>query len=166
MWTVMKITAVLAMAAALAYGQAPASSVAGPRLLFSSSAAVSGSTGAAGEILREIDDPHNGDRWLLVRDDSHPGGPGRLLLVSAVRVQARAAGLEVKTETQAPIIRGGEKVIVEQNTAVVEARLEAVAMGPAWAGSSFNVRLTIGGRVVRAIAAGQGRGILQEEAQR
>ena len=29
-----------------------------------------------GEIVREIDDPHTGDRWLLVRDASHPGGPG------------------------------------------------------------------------------------------
>ena len=30
------------------------------------------------DIVREIDDPHTGDRWMLVRDPLHPGGPGSL----------------------------------------------------------------------------------------
>src|ERR1035437_3168930 len=32
------------------------------------------------EVVREIDDPQNGARWLLVRNKEHPGGPGRLIL--------------------------------------------------------------------------------------
>jgi hypothetical protein len=34
----------------------------------------------SGEIVREIDDPHTGDRWLLLRNAEAPGGPGRLVL--------------------------------------------------------------------------------------
>jgi len=30
------------------------------------------------QIVREIDDPHLGTRWLLMRDPVHPAGPGRL----------------------------------------------------------------------------------------
>src|ERR1039458_10642181 len=37
---------------------------------------------AQGEIVREIDDPHTGHSWLLVRNDRHPGGPGRLVLAA------------------------------------------------------------------------------------
>jgi flagella basal body P-ring formation protein FlgA len=44
--------------------------------------------------------------------------------------------------------------------------LEAVAMSPAMAGSSLNVRLSIGGKVIRAVASGPGRAIVQEEAGR
>jgi hypothetical protein len=130
----------------------------------SSSAPVSASTVAGDEILREIDDPRNGDRWLLVRDDSHPGGPGLLMLVSGVRPQTRQSGPE--PIPQPPIIRTGDHVIVEENTAVAEARLEAVAMGPAATGSPLNLRLVIGGSVVRAIAVGPGRATLEQEARR
>jgi hypothetical protein len=41
--------------------------------------------GGQGEVVREIDDPHTGDRWLLKRNDQAPGGPGRLVLVAARR---------------------------------------------------------------------------------
>lgn len=136
-----------------------------------------------GEVVREIDDPHNGDRWLLFRDNENPGGPGRL-----VRVQAGFAGryltadaavvprrLEVTPaevsggvpvasgpaagipDAPLPVIRTGDHLMLEENTAVVEAHLEAVAMGPALAGSPFSVRLKIGGKVVRAVALGPGR---------
>jgi hypothetical protein len=37
---------------------------------------------ASGEVVREIDDPHNGDRWLLLNDPSRPGGPGRMVLAA------------------------------------------------------------------------------------
>jgi flagella basal body P-ring formation protein FlgA len=58
------------------------------------------------------------------------------------------------------VIRAGDRLIVEENTAVVEARLEAVALGAAAPGSTFNVRLRIGGRVLRAVALGPGRAAL------
>jgi hypothetical protein len=157
-------TALVAMAGPLAYGQAAAATVAGPRFLITSLAPVAAQAVPAGDIVREIDDPRNDDRWLLVRDGSHPGGPGLLLLVSAVRVQSRQVGPELVA--QPIIIRAGDHVIVEENTPVVEARLEAVAMGPATAGSPFIVRLTMGGRVLRAVASGPGRALLQEEARR
>ena len=31
---------------------------------------------AQSELVREIDDPHTGVRWLLMRNSEHPGGPG------------------------------------------------------------------------------------------
>jgi hypothetical protein len=112
------------------------------------------------EILREIDDPATGDRWLLVRDTDDPGGPGRMVL--AARGQSVPAG-SARGRTSAvraavlPVIRAGERVIVEENTPIVEARLEAVALVPAQAGSVFKARLQIGGKVVRVVALGPGR---------
>jgi hypothetical protein len=151
-------TAVLALAAAVAFGQAGASPTRTPPFSISSSA-VSG-----GEVVREIDDPRNGDRWLLMRDPKHPGGPGLLRLVSAARFTTSQAGPSLAG--QAPIIRAGDRVLVEEKTAVAEARLEAVALGPAWQGSSFNVRLTIGGKVLRVLAAAAGRAALEKEVER
>lgn len=134
-----------------------------------------------GEVMREIDDPHNGDRWLLFRENDNPGGPGRLVRVQ-VGFAGRylAAGAEVAVPSPAgppaqfsggvsaspeaaipdaplPVIRTGDHLMLEENTAVVEAHLEAVALGPAPAGSPFSVRLKIGGKVVRAVALGPGR---------
>ena len=43
--------------------------------------------------------------------------------------------------------------MVEEHTAVVDARLEAVALGPAAKGGEFRARLKIGGKVVRVIAS-------------
>jgi predicted secreted protein len=63
------------------------------------------------------------------------------------------------------VIHTGDLLVVEENTAVVEARLEAVALGPAWAGSSFDVRLKIGGKVVRAIALASGRAVFSPETE-
>jgi len=121
------------------------------------------STVPPGDIIREIDDPHTGDRWLLMRDDSHPGGPGILRLASGVRVEPKKSGQGA--EMPLPVIRAGDRVIVEENTPVVEARLEAIALSQANAGSSFNLRLVLGGRVVRAIAVGPGRAMFQGENQ-
>ena len=55
-----------------------------------------------------------------------------------------------------PVIHAGDVLIVEEHTAVVEARLEAVALGPAAAGAIFRARLKIGGKVVRAVAVSAG----------
>ena len=112
----------------------------------------------AHEILREIDDPQNGDRWLLVEDARHPGGPG-LLLRAGRTVETKP--LVHAADAPLPIIHAGERIVVEEHTAVVDARLEAVAMNPAWTGSLLNVRLVVGGRVMRARAAGPGRAVLE-----
>ncbi len=153
----------LAIASSVAIAQA-VPPVAGPRLLHTTLTTVSASAVPAVDIVREIDDPNSGDRWLLVHDSNHPAGPGILLEMSAVRVEPNQAGPAVSTA--APIIHGGDRVIVEEDTAVVETRLEAVAMGPAQAGSPFNLRLSIGGRIVRAFAVAPGRAVIHEEAGR
>jgi hypothetical protein len=120
------------------------------------------------QVIREIDDPHSGARWLLMRNDSHPAGPGRLVLIAATCTQPEQGEHEdmsrcvtkEKTHPQ-PVIRTGDRLIVEENTAVIEARLEAVALGPATLGSAFDVRLKIGGKVARAVALAQGRAAFQ-----
>jgi flagella basal body P-ring formation protein FlgA len=60
-----------------------------------------------------------------------------------------------------PVIRAGDRLIVEEHTARVDVVLEARALNPAAAGSAFDVRLAIGGNRVRAIALGPGRAALQ-----
>jgi hypothetical protein len=124
------------------------------------------------DILREIDDPHSGDRWLLVRDDSHPGGPGLLLRVAAddkgpsPSPQSPAvAENPAQGEAPAPLIHAGDRLIVEEHTPIAEAHLEARAMGPALLGGWFSVRLAIGGRVVRAVATSPGRAIFAGQAE-
>jgi hypothetical protein len=115
------------------------------------------------EVIREIDDPHTGDRWLLEPNLTHPEGPGRLVrLVGTGPGAGDRAGVVSSRNGAAlvAVIRAGDRLIVEENTAVVEARLEAVALGAAAPGSTFNVRLRIGGRVLRAVALGPGRAAL------
>ena len=61
------------------------------------------------------------------------------------------------------MIHAGDKLIVEEHTAVVEARLEAVALGPAAQGAVFKARLKIGGKVVRAVAVSAGHAVFAPE---
>jgi len=148
----------------VARGQAARAMDSSASVLVSSPSSIQASAVSPGDIVREIDDPHTGDRWLLVRGYTHPGGPGLLLLVSAVKVASRQT--EAGAEIPPPIIRVGDRVVVEENTAVIEARLEAIALSPATAGSALNVRLTLGGRMVRVVAVGPGRAAFQGETQR
>jgi hypothetical protein len=126
------------------------------------------------EVIREIDDPSTGDRWLLVRDWSRPGGPGRLLLLAgSLRPAQRAPGPAQSAAAgepgfiapaapviHAPIIHANDLLIVEENTPLVEARLAASALGPAARGAVFEARLEIGGKIVRVRAVGPGRATL------
>jgi hypothetical protein len=124
-------------------------------------ASVAAQDSGQSEILREIDDPHNGDRWLLMRNRQAPGGPGRLVRVAVGHktvggALAPAAGESVS----APVIRSGDRLIVEEHTALVDAVLEARALSPAMAGATFDARLTMGGGLVRVVALGPGRAAL------
>ncbi len=109
----------------------------------------------ASGIAREIDDPSSGDRWLLVRSDGFPGGPGRLFLVSRdesqefppVLVHNPPAGASV------PVIRAGDTLAVEEHTELIDARFEAIALGPARTGDVFRVRVKLGGAVLRGECA-------------
>ena len=125
------------------------------------------------EIVREIDDSATGDRWLLERDPRHPGGPGRMVLVGHEKTvrgsletgnEAWDNGSDRAPALQAPIIRAGDRVTLEEHLALVDASLEAIALGPARQGSELRVRLSIGGRVVRALAFAAGRATLVPDA--
>jgi len=137
------------------------------QILITSPAPGSGQNPAPEEIVREIDDPHTGDRWLLMRGRGSSGGPGRLVLAGSHR--DATGGATGRTAIQAddvrliPVIRTGDRLIVEEHTAVVDAVLEARALQPSATGGELDVRLTIGGNVVRAVALGPGRAALLTE---
>jgi len=121
-----------------------------------------------GRVIREIDDPHTGIHWLVVRDAGHPGGPGRLVQAaefagwhgdsSSGRSNPVA---QTAVDSLHPVVRAGDRMIAEEHTQVADAQLEGVALEPAAAGAAFNLRLRIGGKVVRAVAEGPGKAILQ-----
>lgn len=122
--------------------------------------------------VREVVDAGTGARWLLVRDPAHPSGPGRWIRAEAgTRKTERAKGtprtrgaaeagsvMELGAVKPPPaiLIRGGDPVIVEQQTPVLTARLAAVALEPTTAGRLFEVRLKATGARVWAIALGPG----------
>jgi hypothetical protein len=119
-----------------------------------------------GEVLRQIDDPAAHGTWLLVRDPVHRAGPGRLIWVpngAAPREAVSSAADEAPRNPLQPVILAGDQLVVEEETPVVDARLEATALNPAPAGASLHVRLQIGGKVVRAIAVGPGLARLAPE---
>jgi hypothetical protein len=151
-----------------AYGQVASSvaSTARPQFLFISSS--SQAQGAAlPEVVRVIDDPHTGDRWLLIRDRKNPAGPGRLVLTGlrneAQQDWAVSESLGATSMLRRPVIHTGDRLIVEENTTFIEAHLEAVALGPASIGSPFNARLKIGGKVARVVALAPGRAAFAAE---
>lgn len=152
--------------ALLAVSMATAQSASAPRgpVLVSSGGLASFERPAQEGIVREIDDPHTGDRWLLMRNGQFPGGPGRLVLArahfDATGASARLTGQADKGQV-IPVIHAGDRLIVEEHTAVVDAVLEARALNPATAGAPLDVRLTIGGSVVRVVALGPGHAVLQ-----
>jgi hypothetical protein len=129
---------------------------------------------SAKDFVREIDDASSGLRWMLFRDASHPGGPGRLVS-SAPRgnsKETRNRGSGLDRESQQGIdasgkveIRTGDRLIVQEHTQRVDLQLEGTALTSASAGEALNVRLRFGGWTVRAIAVkpGQAKLVLQAE---
>lgn len=125
--------------------------------------------GVQGRLLRVIDDPNLGQRWLLVRDPAQPAGPARLVLASVLpstdaqssQTDAGAGPLPAAFAAQAarlrPVIRAGDRLLLEQDSDLARVRLEAVAMQPAAAGTTLRARLAIGGKVVQVLALGPGR---------
>jgi len=162
--------ALLALAASLgAQCRAVATSAGGPISILSSGGLVSASGQSSLEVVREIEDPPLGTRWLLLRDGGHPGGPGRMVLATDER-KPSGGGLpkgppETTGRIPRPAIRAGDLLVVERSTAIVEARLEAIALEPAAIGGRFHARLRIGGKVVRAVALGEGRAAFEQEAE-
>jgi hypothetical protein len=121
------------------------------------------STAANGQVVREIRDPHNGMRWLLERSIGNSGAPGRMVLLNdrespeVCLSKSPNRQPDTKHEAQSPVIRTGDRLVIEDHSALVDARLEAISLSAAIQGAEFNARLTIGGTVVRAIAIAPGR---------
>jgi flagella basal body P-ring formation protein FlgA len=66
------------------------------------------------------------------------------------------------------VIHSGDLLLLEQHTAVLDAKLEATALEPAILGEVLKVRLKVTGKVVLAVATGTGRANLApaDEAKR
>jgi hypothetical protein len=160
------LMACCAMACCTAAGQGPA--VRDERLLVVSGSP-QGSGVSPGEVMRTIQDPNTGMRWLLVRSERHPGRPGRLLLANARSNPPRPADgggaresifIQPDQSAELPVIRAGDLVRVEEHTAIADVRLEAVALEAARVGAPLTVRLKIGGRVEHGVALAPGRASL------
>jgi len=111
---------------------------------------------APSDLLREIDDPALGRRWMLYRDPRHPERPGRLVAIGAPS-QPNTMRSPVAAAAPRPVIRAGDPVVLEEHSPIVDARLEAVALNPAFQGSVLQVRLVLGGKIFNAIAIAPGR---------
>lgn len=132
---------------------------------------------APGEIRREITDPCLGYHWRLIVDPAGQGRPGRLVLLAQNGTTAHDSASGAHTvltpvasapESALVIIRAGEHVVVDQDTGVVRARLNAIALESAASGQQLRVRLIVGrglsgnaeltapGPVVSALATGAG----------
>lgn len=119
-------------------------------------------------VIREIDDPHTGMRWVLLRNPVYPAGPAHVALVETGKSEnqmggARSPDVQRIPASEAPrplIVHRGDRLIVEENTATIEARLEAIAMGAAARGDEIQARLKIGGKLVNVVALGAGRAAL------
>jgi hypothetical protein len=121
-----------------------------------------------GQVLRQIEDPSTGDLWLLLRDANQPAGPGRLLLArQRANAQRAISGgpAQPLSAGERPVIHTGDALMVEELTAVVDVRLEAVALEPAAKGAHFKARLKIGGKVVRVVAVSPGRASFAPEGE-
>jgi hypothetical protein len=153
--------------------QAPVRIDPGPAATLTSAGLIDPRTVSAERIIRFIDDRSLGNRWLLCRDPEHPGGPGRLLLIASNWREGVSGGIgrltpgmpAVPPATARPVIRSGDRLVIEEDSAVARARLAAVALESAVAGSGFHARLEIGGKVVRAVAVSAGTAVFAAESE-
>lgn len=114
-----------------------------------------------GEVRTELIDPCVGVHWRLLRDPAHPEWPGRLMLVDASETSESTH----ESKIAAPlVIRVGELVTVRQDTELLHARFEAVALDAGKVGQRIRVRLRakaavvpdFAGRVIAVVATGPG----------
>ena len=128
----------------------------------------------SGQVIRVIDDASTGDRWLLVKDAADSGGPGRMVRVGNADAGSKKAAEPARRSAHYaanaaagsaihPMIHAGDALIVEEHTTVVDARLEATALGSAVVGANFEARLKIGGKVVSVVALAPGTAELVPE---
>ena len=113
-------------------------------------------------VVSAFDDRSTNLRWLLVEDEDHVSGPGRLLPIQTSRQGSETAGGEAARSKWPGValvrflIKAGQQVVVEEHTRALDARFEAVALESALAGSKVKVRLKLGGKTVDAVAEASG----------
>jgi hypothetical protein len=96
---------------------------------------------------RDIVDPCLGIRWQRVADAQHPERPGRLVPVDSgvVRVSnpssPGSALLPAPSTAALPVIHAGDRIAVSQQTPILRARFQAVALESGAAGQTLRVRL-------------------------
>lgn len=117
----------------------------------------SGTPSAQRQLAGEIRDPQTGQRWLMLRDPAHPRWPARLVPAEAADAPTGAVALHALPQ---PVIHGGDAILIEETTPVLEAHYDAVALSAAERGKTMKARLKVNGRVVNAVALGPGRAAL------
>jgi hypothetical protein len=60
------------------------------------------------------------------------------------------------------VIHAGDRLVVEEHTAVAQGYLDAVALNAAEVGGTLDIRLKIGSKVRRAVAIAPGRAALAQ----
>jgi hypothetical protein len=113
-----------------------------------------GSAAAGERIVREIKDPHSGTLWRLYANAENPAGPGRLVMAGR---EEHGTSFTAQTKKSVPAIHAGQRVMVEEHSSAVEAYLEGTALESSPVGSRLQVRLRMGGKVVRALVTAPGR---------
>jgi len=116
------------------------------------------------QLLRVIHDPSTRTRWLLYRDPSHPAAPAHLIPESeAAEVAGFSGTLSKSIKSPDLVIHAGDRVSVEEHTAVSSMYLEGVALSSAAEGEPLKVRLdlSMGQKQIAVLAVGPGRARIQ-----
>lgn len=120
--------------------------------------------------LRTTDDLSTGSQWVLTRDPVHPEAPGRWCKSVGKRMGPH---LETHNGPRDPhmvlgsrpaVVHSGDRLLVVDHSAVVEARFDAVALNAAIVEGELYARLRFSGKIVRVVALGPGRATLAPEA--
>lgn len=108
--------------------------------------------------------------WLLMRSTALPGGPWAWVHLSKecdsvardhhISDQSSLAG---QNAGLLPVIHVGDELVIEQHSAVAEARLSGRALESAHEGAIFHARLRANGGLIRAVAIGPGRALLSSD---
>lgn len=115
-----------------------------------------------------IRDPASGMSWRVATDPRHPERPAKMVEISNEDycgdrlIGGLRAGREprVADTVQSPIVRAGDWLQVLQDTRVVHAEFNAMALSKGWPGDSIKVRLRFAGKVMRVRLTASGQALL------
>lgn len=103
-------------------------------------------------------------QWRVVRDESHPERPPRL--VEVPWSDRRVAAADAAVHRGAPLVRAGMTVSAVERTRIAELHLAGTALRAGWSGDTVEVRTGLHGAVRRGMVRGPGLvELLPEEAK-